>query len=213
MNDLGNTVIENFNTFPPSNTWLDWIKILAMPIATVVVGFLVFLYTNSHHKRTMLNSLDSKSEWRKKLFEIAGKRNIRMDDVYQLRAALRFDSKNVNDESLSKFDKVNIIMIEYCKKLTNEDDVKKMVNYKQLNLQDKEIVRLFCRYLLADHWEKNHDRKHIFTDKNKEKELCNYTLNEFNLLFKNDKESSDDFESNFEKAKTNLNINNKPSTP
>lgn len=213
MNDLGNTVIENFNTYPPSNTWFDWVKVLAMPSATFITGILVFCYTNIHHKRTMLNSLDSKSEWRKKLFEIAGKNDIKLDDIYQLRAALRFNSKNVTDEKLSDFDKVNIIIIEYCKKLTNENNIKNMVYDKQIKLHDKEIIRLFCRYLLADHWEKNHNRKHIFKNKNKEKELCNYTLSEFNLLFKNNKESSDNFESNFEKAKTNLNINNKPSTP
>lgn len=215
MYDFCNSIIE---ILPSYDVFYKWSKVFASPIATIFIGLLVFWYTNSHHKRTMLNSLDSKSEWRKKLFEIAGKRDIRLDDVYQLRAALRFNRKNVNDKKLSTFDKVNIIIIEYCKTMTNENNIDNIVYDKQLKLHEKEIIRLFCRYLLADHWEKNHNRNHIFEDNKKEKELCNYTLRQFNQLFEYTKNKSNnenekgkqnnsvDFEMNFSEAKKNLKL-------
>ncbi|MDK7902811.1 hypothetical protein [Staphylococcus epidermidis] len=149
----------------------------------IFIAFLVYLYTTDNHKRQLLNELDSKSEWRKKLFDIAGTQNIKKSHVFELRAALRFDEKNKND-SKDLFDKMNIIIIKYCKQLTKEDNYVYLKNYDMtntnntLNLCEQETIRLFCRYLLADHWEKN-QRRDFTTPKRKNKELCKYTLIQF----------------------------------
>lgn len=39
----------------------------------------------------MLDHLDDKSEWRKKLLELAGKHPIETSDIHKLRAFVRFD--------------------------------------------------------------------------------------------------------------------------
>ncbi|HLQ82457.1 hypothetical protein [Staphylococcus saprophyticus] len=171
MNDLGNTVIENFNTFPPSNTFLDWVKFLATPAATIIVGLLVYWYTNAHHKRTLLNELDSKSEWRKTLFVIAGKDKITLEDVFKLRACLRFDTK---DNPHNIFDKKTNQIIEFCEEMKTKYDNKYSCESKILFIQDREKVRIYSRYLLANHWEilqlTKKDYKKYEMLRNKEKE-------------------------------------------
>ncbi|RIM60639.1 hypothetical protein BU598_07310 [Staphylococcus arlettae] len=152
MNDLGNTVIENFNTFPPSNTWLDWIKTLATPFATLVIGLFTVYITVVNLRRTMLDNLDSKSGWRKKLFEIAGTSNITMNEVHQLRASVRFDYKTDSSDNIiqnDSFEGVTNLIIIFCDSLNNLDNN----DCRLLTLKEQEMVRVFCRYLLADQWE------------------------------------------------------------
>lgn len=153
MNDLGNTFIENFNTFPPSNTWLEWIKILATPFATLIIGLFTVYITVVNLRRTMLDNLDSKSGWRKKLFEIAGTSNITMKEVHQLRASVRFDYKKDSSDNIiqnDSFEGVTNLIIIFCDSLNTLDNNE----CKLLTLKEQEMVRVFCRYLLADQWEK-----------------------------------------------------------
>ncbi|WP_459470201.1 hypothetical protein [Staphylococcus cohnii] len=158
MNDLGNTVIENFNTYAPSNIWFDWFKILATPIVTLIIGLFTVYITVKNLKRTMLDNLDSKSEWRKTLFKIAGKNEITMDDVFQLRAAVRFDFNNkdsvFNKKTKHTFNSITDLIIHFTDKLVNTktDTTLFKFNY-QLSENSKEMVRTFCRYLLANQWE------------------------------------------------------------
>lgn len=158
MNDLGNTAIEILNTSPPSNPWLDWIKILATPLATLIIGLFTVYITVKNLKRTMLDNLDSKSEWRKTLFKIAGKDNITMTDVYQLRAAVRFNTNNKNFSSSKKlnytFESMTDLIIHFTDKLVNEKNNTILFSFNnQLSENSKEMVRTFCRYLLANQWE------------------------------------------------------------
>ncbi|MCR4455750.1 hypothetical protein NTB88_22575 [Aeromonas salmonicida] len=195
MYELCKTIIEKIYTFATSDLGHEFFKISTQPIATLLLGLFVFLYTNAHHKRTMLNSLDSKSEWRKKLFEIAGTSKITMDEVFQFRASLRFNYKSADEKHLNRFDKMNIIIIKYCKKLTREDNNNEPFCFIQsVDCNDQEIIRLFCRYMLADHWEKNHNRKHKFKKIHKEEELCIYTLQKFILLYKNSNFDNSNFD-------------------
>lgn len=143
----------------------------------IFIALLVYFYTTDNHRRQLLNELDSKSEWRKKLFEIAGQKEITIEHVFQLRAALRFTEKDI-DKCEKNFDKMNVIIIKYCKKLTNENIYSNPENSNPIKHQQQNIIRLFSRYLLADHWEKN-QRKDYIMPKEKEIELCRYTLSEF----------------------------------
>lgn len=171
----------------------------------IVIALLVYLYTTDNHKRQLLNELDSKSEWRKILFDIAGKKDIEIGDVFQLRAGLRFTEKNIACSN-NYFDKMNFIIIRYCKIITKENDinnlkenkekfmhnfikkVKKENSFLELDITTQETIRLFCRYMLADHWEKNQDRN-FRIPKNKEKELVTYTLYQFIKLNANTNDS------------------------
>lgn len=163
-----------------SNHVIELLKIFT----PILIALLVYQYTNDNHKKTLLNELDSKSEWRKKLFDIAGKEKIEIGDVFQLRAGVRFTEKDFKNLD-TYFDKMNYLIIQYCKLITKENDIKTLAEntslyeYKKLTLQAQETIRLFCRYLLADHWEKNQNSKFIFNDQTKESELYNYTLTEF----------------------------------
>ncbi len=136
--------------------------------------------TQKQFERNIRDSLDSKSGWRKELFKIGGKVNLKYDDVYQFRSALRFNEKEKN-ESKNSFDKMNNIMIKYCKSLTKENDIKYLEkNEKRNDLTEiqKEIIRLFVRYMLKDHWEKNQNDNYKIP-KDIEDELIKYTLSQF----------------------------------
>ncbi|GJF55138.1 hypothetical protein [Staphylococcus argenteus] len=171
---------KSFQNFMISNHVIELLKIFT----PILIALLVYQYTNDNHKKTLLNELDSKSEWRKKLFDIAGKEKIEIGDVFQLRAGVRFTEKDFKNLD-TYFDKMNFVIIQYCKLFTKENDIKTLAENtslyedKKLTLQAQETIRLFCRYLLADHWEKNQNSKFIFSDQTKESELYDYTLTEF----------------------------------
>lgn len=121
---------------------------LIISFLSFILSIFALLYTNKRHQQTMLDNLDSKSDWRKTLFKIAGKSNIIMDDVYQLRAAVRF-AKN-NDPILdNSFEYVTNLIIDFSESLNNLDNL----SCKLLNPKEQEMVRVFCRYLLTNQWE------------------------------------------------------------
>lgn len=121
---------------------------LIISFLSFILSIFVLLYTNKRHQQTMLDNLDSKSDWRKTLFKIAGKSNIIMDDVYQLRAAVRFakNNKPIPDNS---FEQVTNLIIDFSESLNNLDNL----SCKLLNPKEQEMVRVFCRYLLTNQWE------------------------------------------------------------
>ncbi|WP_369352372.1 hypothetical protein [Staphylococcus epidermidis] len=121
---------------------------LIISFLSFILSIFVLLYTNKRHQQTMLDNLDSKSDWRKTLFKIAGKSNITMDEVYQLRAAVRF-AKN-NDSILdNSFEYVTNLIIDFSESMNNLDNL----SCKLLNPKEQEMVRVFCRYLLTNQWE------------------------------------------------------------
>lgn len=170
---------DKFKTYIISNH-INLLKIL-LP---TLVAFLVYKYTTDNHKRTLLNELDSKSEWRKTLFEIAGLSIIKMENLYQFRAALRFTYKNEDDYcNLNHFDNMNIIIIKYCENLLEQKRAKDTKNKENQTVKfencEMDSIRLFCIYMLADHWEKNQNKNFKFNKPEKELELCIDTLQKF----------------------------------
>ncbi|MCI2881548.1 hypothetical protein FH103_02665 [Staphylococcus hominis] len=130
-----------------SITLIDTLKIFATPVATIGAAFFVYLYTKNNHKRTLLSELDSKSEWRKTLFMIAGKNRLKLSDIEQIRATVRAFKK---DYPKSKFDQMTTHIIDFCDSTyllyytKNEKELPFIINQK---------AKIYCRYLLAYHWE------------------------------------------------------------
>lgn len=115
-----------------------------------IIALLVYKYTNDNHKKNLLNELDSKSGWRKTLFEIAGNDKITLEDVFKLRACLRFDKK---ENATDIFDKKTNEIISFCDNMQTKYDNKYSCESKILFINDREKVRIYSRYLLANHWE------------------------------------------------------------
>ena len=93
---------------------------------------------------------------------------------------------------------MNIIIINYCINLIEKKQA--VSNSIDLDIKDQNSIRLFCRYMLADHWEKNQNKNLKFDDPNKEEELCIFTLKEFLKLHKYYQNSKD------EDSKINLSL-------
>ena len=51
---------------------------------------------------------------------------------------------------------MNIIIIKYCINLIEKKQA--VSNSIDLDIKDQNSIRLFCRYMLADHWEKNQNK-------------------------------------------------------
>ncbi|MCG1103221.1 hypothetical protein K4S41_07105 [Staphylococcus epidermidis] len=134
-----------------SNHIIELLKI----ITPIIIALLVYQYTNDNHKKTLLNELDSKSGWRKTLFEIAGKDKITLDDVFKIRASLRFDAK---EKPITIFDSKTHEIIKYCNEMQKNyddknDSCENETESKILDKNDREKARIYSRYLLANHWE------------------------------------------------------------
>lgn len=123
---------------------------IVISFLSFILSIFVLIYTNQRHQRTLLDSLDSKSGWRKTLFEIAGKDKITLEDVFKLRACLRFGTK---DNPHNIFDKKTNQIIKFCEEMKTKYDNKYSCESKILFIQDREKVRIYSRYLLANHWE------------------------------------------------------------
>ncbi|UXR77699.1 MULTISPECIES: hypothetical protein [unclassified Staphylococcus] len=122
-------------------------------IATLIAGLLAYHYTTTNNHRQLIDSLDAKSGWRKSLFELAEKQDIVPEDVQILRTTLRF---NYKDNAKTYFDIMTKIIILYCEAIEREERlIRFSVKIECKSQFDPRIIRLFARYLLADHWEKN----------------------------------------------------------
>lgn len=194
MEDFLNFINQEVQT---SRLWVLLLKSLLVPIATVIIGYLTIKTTSKNFRRSLLDNLDSKSEWRKTIFCIAGNDKITIKEIYQLRAALRFKEKSYPKKS---FDKMNVIMIKYCNNIID--------NKLYLTIDIQETIRVFARYLLKDHWEKKQNKKGKFKPRKKEYELCIETLNEFLKLNNNDNEDSNTNNSEKEDKKNYKNSKN-----
>lgn len=156
--------------------WLEVLKVLATPLATLIIGLFTVYITVVNLRRTMLDNLDSKSGWRKKLFEIAGTSNITMKEVYQLRASVRFDynvDSSNNKIQNNSFKGVTNLIITFCDSLNNLDNN----DCRLLTLKEQEMVRVFSRYLLAHQWEiLQLSPTELFVLDNSEREILNFDL-------------------------------------
>ena len=115
-------------------------------IAGLVAGIIsiVAMYTNYR------SSLDSISGWRSKLFDAASAKEITLKEVQVLRTALRYEpTKEVQENT---FNWISNIMIYYCDYISL-----KYFEHHETSLlyQEQEIIRVFIRCLLKNHWEYN----------------------------------------------------------
>lgn len=92
--------------------WLELLKI-CFPI---FIAYFVYRYTSNNHRKTLLDQLDSKSEWRKKLFKVASSPSIGLEEVYTLRTSVRFDC---NDLPETIFEKKTNEIIKFCDCVTS----------------------------------------------------------------------------------------------
>lgn len=131
----------------------------------------------------MLDSMDSKSEYRKKLFEASAKDNIGDEDYLFLRSTMRYKAKTENlsplffndfekfknkkDKSLQPFDYMTAFIIKFCE--TNDQFIKTKdcKNNDVFICKNPENFRILCRYVLKHHWESNNHS--IFQYKAKDK--------------------------------------------
>lgn len=130
---------------------MDQATVLAAIIGAVVAIVVMFITNNV----TKMNELDSKSGWREKLFDLASKDIMTLDDVYLLRATLRFNYHSKPYE-LYSFKYMSNEITAYCdyliekyKDFPAECDGKREIT----NFVDKEKIRIYSRYLLKNHWE------------------------------------------------------------
>lgn len=122
---------------------------------------------------TLSDNLDSKSGWRKELFEVASKANPTIDDVYRIRAALRYYPKYREKQRLGRndirpyeFAFMSDLFSEMCddkdffKELCKSNKCHcnngcccKRTKDKLLNDKGAKLIRIMARYLLKIHWE------------------------------------------------------------
>lgn len=153
MYEIGSIIIENYNTSPKDNWLMYSLKYVIPPVVTLIIGLFTIFIGLSTLKRTLLDNLDSKSGWRKTLFEIAGKDKISLEDVFKLRTCLRFDKKDDKKDELSIFDNKTNEIIDFCNDMQIKYENKYSCESKILFNIDREKVRIYSRYLLANHWE------------------------------------------------------------
>lgn len=106
-------------------------------------GVLITIIVNTIIVTKKLNSdLDFSTDWRKNLSQIAGKSEVTLEDVYTVRAKLRFSKKEENSEYVKV---MNYII----------DELEKMIKKGKSELieEDKKKIRLICMYLLKIQWE------------------------------------------------------------
>lgn len=120
---------------------------LVIGLFAALLGAIVSIFTLYINYRS---SLDGISGWRSKLFDAASAKEITFKEVQVLRTALRYEpTKEVQENT---FDWISNIMIYYCDYISL-----KYFEHHETSLlyQEQEIIRVFIRCLLKNHWEYN----------------------------------------------------------
>ena len=106
-------------------------------------GVLITTIVNTIVVSKKLNSeLDFITGWRKDLSRIAGESEVSLEDVYIVRAKLRFSKKEENSEYV----KVMNYIIDELENILEKAEVK-------LSEKSQKKIRLICMYLLKIQWE------------------------------------------------------------
>ena len=147
-------------------------------LAAAVAAFVSYFISN----RDLSDSLDTKSGWRAKLFDVASKYELTLDDAQTVRAALRIfpQRKKVEQYSFTWFS--NVMIVHLDKYILNEDYSSKILkgqenkpnrknvhkfknlslmtteeisdlNTSVLNVETTKVVRLFTMFLLKYHFD------------------------------------------------------------
>lgn len=155
--------------------------IISAVIAIIGVHFTI----NNNQKlknKELLNSLDQKSEWRKKLMNIAAKPVMNLEDVHRVLASLRFlpknriEIKNSNQEDFDEIsnyiytklnDKINTFYID--NKINLDKSLEGNFYDYRFNIRNSEEIRQYIKFLLKHHWEynQNEEEKRSFMAKEK----------------------------------------------
>lgn len=147
-------------------------------LATAVAALVSYFISN----RDLSDSLDSKSGWRAKLFDVASKYELTLDDAQTVRAALRIfpQRKKVEQYSFTWFSNA---MIDYLdnyvlnRKFTSEVLEKNTV----INEKNTDIIRLFAMFLLKYHFEYRSSmgaKEYVFFDKKPKNRKANSLVKE-----------------------------------
>ena len=120
---------------------------LVIGLFAALLGAIVSIFTLYTNYRS---SLDGISGWRSKLFDAASAKEITLKEVQVLRTALRYEPTQKVQENT--FDWISNIMIYYCDYISL-----KYFEHHETSLlyQEQEIIRVFIRCLLKNHWEYN----------------------------------------------------------
>lgn len=177
-------------------------------IGAVVAAFITYLVSN----RDLSDSLDSKSEWRKKLFEVASTYELTLDHAQTVRATLRFlpQDKAVEEYSFAWFSNIMTKHLddyilsgayqkekeswEIRKKIKGLDtqciEIEELKENKISTLEafDTKIVRLFAMFLLKYHYENISSmgpKEYLFIGKgNKNKDYNNIVAEAYSQYLK-----------------------------
>lgn len=142
-------------------------------VPTVIASLVAIYFTNKRHKQDLLDKLDSKSGWRKELFELSFKSQYTIDDAYKLLSFIRFQP---HVKPKTNFDKATKLIYDVMKEIikstnSSEPNIEKKIY--EINKLDKNIQILisskidenyvhknysiiidsFIKYLLTHQWE------------------------------------------------------------
>ncbi|PTH92061.1 hypothetical protein DWB98_09950 [Staphylococcus xylosus] len=167
--------------YEDSNDYFTGTTTIFAAIIAVLGVILTIVVNNAHKRKELLDNLDSKSEWRKQLYNVASKTFLTTDDVYRVLASLRFfphesidlKSKEIHFHKATQtiYSDLYAIIEEYKKKIEenvkdeNDAEIKSGVKTPILTFKESEKVRLYTKYLLKHHWEYNKDKYSFAPDK------------------------------------------------
>lgn len=138
-------------------------EIIAAFVGATFAGILALIA----NRDSISDSLDSKSGWRKKLFDVASKDRITMDDIYRIRASLRLD-KHDSEQTIFSFNWMSNVITDFCDNIISDRQKLNLeytdTNDLRLDSCQSEIARIYCRYLLKHHWEYRKSPLNIFFD-------------------------------------------------
>lgn len=133
---------------------------------------------NETKRKELLDNLDSKSEWRKQLYDVASKTFLTTDDVYRVLASLRyFPHEIINEDKAERYfhkatqtiySDLYSLIVEHRRDIELNKKNDKEIKAPLLTFKQSENVRIYTKFLLKHHWEYNKDKKAFIPKKEKE---------------------------------------------
>ncbi|SUM53568.1 Uncharacterised protein [Staphylococcus epidermidis] len=167
---------------------------------TTTLAIITLIVSIKTSNRNFLDSMDSKSEYRKTLFEKSAKKIVNGEDYLFLRSTMRYKPKtdnltipfiedrntfkNEKDKSLDPLDYMTALIIKFCESKNRlielkykNGDIEKLICISK----NDENFRILCRYVLKHHWETNNTS---FSSKYKDEDKYKLMNDTINLLEK-----------------------------
>lgn len=128
-------------------------EVLFAFLGAIIVGVIILTGNNATDQ-------DSKSGWRKSLYDLSSQDYMTIEDIYRLRASLRY--MKYNKTVKFSFNYLSNHIIDFCDQIISNKELKTVksyvdnhITYRLVDNQDKEMIRIYSRYLLIIHQEKN----------------------------------------------------------